>query len=70
MRAGPPPPVRTQVARLAEGQFLEGATNLCVFGNHDPNEQLIDIFRTIATGLAGREPALRRPVIAHRPSGA
>ena len=28
-----PAPVRTQVARLAEGQFLEGATNLCVFGN-------------------------------------
>jgi len=28
-----PPPVRTQVARLAEGEFLEGATNLCVFGN-------------------------------------
>lgn len=28
-----PPPVRTQVARLAEGQFLDGATNLCVFGN-------------------------------------
>ena len=28
-----PPPVRTQVARLAEGQFLEGSTNLCVFGN-------------------------------------
>ena len=25
--------VRTQIARLAEGQFLEGATNLCVFGN-------------------------------------
>ena len=28
-----PSPVRTQVARLAEGQFLSGATNLCVFGN-------------------------------------
>ena len=28
-----PAAVRTQVARLAEGQFLEGATNLCVFGN-------------------------------------
>ena len=28
-----PAPVRTQVARLAEGQFLEGAANLCVFGN-------------------------------------
>lgn len=28
-----PAPVRTQVARLAEGQFLEGAMNLCVFGN-------------------------------------
>ena len=28
-----PAPVRTQIARLAEGQFLEGATNLCVFGN-------------------------------------
>ena len=28
-----PSPVRTQVARLAEGQFLEGAMNLCVFGN-------------------------------------
>ena len=28
-----PAPVRTQVARLADGQFLEGATNLCVFGN-------------------------------------
>lgn len=26
-------PVRTQLARLAEGQFLEGSTNLCVFGN-------------------------------------
>jgi DNA replication protein DnaC len=25
--------VRTQVARLAEGHFLEGATNLCVFGH-------------------------------------
>ena len=28
-----PAAVRTQVARLAEAQFLEGATNLCVFGN-------------------------------------
>lgn len=28
-----PAPVRTQVARLTEGHFLEGATNLCVFGN-------------------------------------
>ena len=28
-----PTPVRTQVARLVEGQFLEGATNLCIFGN-------------------------------------
>lgn len=28
-----PAPVRTQIARLAEGQFLEGATNLCVFGH-------------------------------------
>jgi DNA replication protein DnaC len=28
-----PAPVRTQLARLAEGQFLEGASNLCVFGN-------------------------------------
>ena len=28
-----PAPVRTQIARLAEGQFLQGATNLCVFGN-------------------------------------
>ncbi len=28
-----PSPVRTQVARLADGQFLSGATNLCVFGN-------------------------------------
>ena len=28
-----PAPVRTQVARLAEGEFLAGATNLCVFGN-------------------------------------
>lgn len=28
-----PAPVRTQVTRLAEGEFLEGATNLCVFGN-------------------------------------
>ena len=28
-----PAAVRTQVARLAEGQFLEGASNLCVFGN-------------------------------------
>ena len=26
-------PVRTQIARLVEGHFLEGATNLCVFGN-------------------------------------
>ena len=26
-------PVRTQIARLAEGEFLEGATNLCIFGN-------------------------------------
>lgn len=28
-----PRTVRTQIARLAEGQFLEGATNLCVFGH-------------------------------------
>jgi len=28
-----PMPVRTQIARLAEGEFLEGATNLCIFGN-------------------------------------
>lgn len=28
-----PRSVRTQLARLAEGQFLEGATNLCVFGH-------------------------------------
>ena len=28
-----PRPVRAQVASLAEGQFLKGATNLCVFGN-------------------------------------
>jgi DNA replication protein DnaC len=28
-----PKSVRTQVARLAEGHFLEGATNLCVFGH-------------------------------------
>ncbi|HEY5657545.1 MAG TPA: IS21-like element helper ATPase IstB [Myxococcota bacterium] len=28
-----PPPVRTQIARLVESHFLEGATNLCVFGN-------------------------------------
>ncbi len=28
-----PAPVRTQIARLAEGQFLEGSTNLCIFGN-------------------------------------
>ncbi len=28
-----PKPVRTQVASLAEGHFLEGATNVCVFGN-------------------------------------
>lgn len=28
-----PKSVRTQLARLAEGQFLEGATNLCVFGH-------------------------------------
>ena len=28
-----PAPVRTQVARLAEGHFLQGATNVCVFGN-------------------------------------
>ncbi len=26
-------PIRTQIARLAEGQFLQEATNLCVFGN-------------------------------------
>lgn len=26
-------PVRTQIARLAEGEFLQGATNLCIFGN-------------------------------------
>ncbi len=28
-----PASVRSQLARLAEGHFLEGATNLCVFGN-------------------------------------
>lgn len=28
-----PKSVRTQLARLAEGDFLEGATNLCVFGH-------------------------------------
>jgi DNA replication protein DnaC len=28
-----PKSVRTQLARLAEGHFLEGATNLCVFGH-------------------------------------
>ena len=28
-----PAPVQTQIARLAEGEFLEGATNVCVFGN-------------------------------------
>lgn len=28
-----PAPVRSQLARLADGQFLAGATNLCVFGN-------------------------------------
>ena len=28
-----PTPVRTQIARLVEGQFVQGATNLCVFGN-------------------------------------
>jgi DNA replication protein DnaC len=28
-----PRSVRTQLARLAEAQFLEGATNLCVFGH-------------------------------------
>ena len=28
-----PAPVRTQLTRLAEGEFLEGATNLCVFGH-------------------------------------
>ena len=28
-----PSAVRTQVARLAEGHFLQGAANLCVFGN-------------------------------------
>lgn len=28
-----PAPVRSQIARLADGQFLAGATNLCVFGN-------------------------------------
>lgn len=28
-----PRTVRAQIARLAEGQFLEGATNLCVFGH-------------------------------------
>lgn len=28
-----PRSVRTQLTRLAEGQFLEGATNLCVFGH-------------------------------------
>ena len=28
-----PAPVRTQITRLAEGHFLQGAANLCVFGN-------------------------------------
>ena len=28
-----PTPVRTQIARLVEGQFVQGATNPCVFGN-------------------------------------
>ena len=28
-----PAPVRTQLTRLAEGHFLQGAANLCVFGN-------------------------------------
>lgn len=28
-----PANIRSLVARLAEGQFLEGATNLCIFGN-------------------------------------
>lgn len=26
-------PRRTQIGRLAQGAFLEGATNLCIFGN-------------------------------------
>lgn len=28
-----PAPIRTQVTHLAEGDFLEGATNLCIFGH-------------------------------------
>ena len=28
-----PAPVRTQLTRLVEGEFLHGATNLCVFGH-------------------------------------
>lgn len=28
-----PAPVRTQLTRLAEGDFIEGATNVCIFGN-------------------------------------
>ncbi len=28
-----PAPVRTQIARLAGGEFLAGTTNVCVFGN-------------------------------------
>ena len=28
-----PAPVRTQLARLVEGEFIGGAVNLCVFGN-------------------------------------
>ena len=28
-----PAPIRTQLTRLVEGHFLEGATNLCIFGH-------------------------------------
>ena len=38
-----PAPVRTQVARLAEGQFLEGAANLCVFGNPGTGKTQVSI---------------------------